>query len=1057
MRVRRICIFALSLCLPACLVAQYNSSIEGIVTDRSGAIVPSAQVNVTEVSTGLVRHTMTTTDGFYRVVDLEPGKYDIAIDHPGFRTAEQRGITLAGTETVRVNVTLELGSVSEKVTVQAEVPQVETEEGRISGNITTQDLQELPLNGRNIYNVLALEPGVSGRGLAATFGSGGGGTNNDSFAAENQPEMYASGQRVESNSYLLDGMSVNSLARGGVTNLTPTPDSIAEVRVVGNNFSAVNGRSSGGQVEMITKSGTNAFHGGATEYFQNNTLADRNEFEAEVPGFRRNEFGYYVGGPIIKNRTFFYTTYDGLRQGGARAQIYSVETQPFANYVEQTRPNSIAAKLFSQFAPAAYPTYNFKTIATTSGGIAAPAGIPEIGSLSFAPQAYRNGNQFSGRIDHQLRPGKDTLFGNFYRGWDETLNGGIRPTFNIPGKEYASFVSVNEIHIFSPNKLNEFHANMMRVVGFSEFTSTILSTPAISVSSISGFGTSGYPSGYFQTSLNYKDIYSWIHASHTIQVGGELRRMRGNSINTSNFIPTYAFSNILTFANDNPLTETRLVDPQTGLPAVNRVGLRDWEWALFVNDDWKITRNFSLNLGLRYENYESLTEVNGLLRNLVFGQGVNFSQRLAGATMQTVQNFFPSGPGNLAPRFGFAWDPQGKGKTSIRGGFGMAYDRLFMTPLLNFRGDPPLRATATLGAQFGTSFTYELGNSSLPYLGFPIDPALQLGLNAANGIKGARVAVYTVDPNLKQAYSENWFLGIQHDLFAGIVVEADYQASAGHHLYDNSDINRFDGDLLTNGTFHGFNPYFSNVYFISSGANSIYQGGMLRIRRRFNNGFTLEGSYTYSKAIDITDTLTNTAVYEDAANHNLDRGLAGFDVRNRLAINGVWQLPFFRSNNGFLGNTLGRWQLSGMAILQSGFPISVTNNAYPAGDFNKDGTAQDRPNAPGANIPRSGFSRTQFLTGIFPASAFPIPAPGTDGNLGRNTFTGPGYAEVDMALEKQFRITERIILSIRGEAFNAFNHVNLNAPVLDLSSATFGQSTSTLSPRQFQVGARLKF
>lgn len=1057
MRLRTVCLLAISFFLPAWLNAQYTSSIEGIVTDRSGAIVPDAQVSITNTATGVVRNTTTTSDGFYRVVDLVPGTYDVTVNHAGFRAAEQHGVSLAGTETVRVNVTLELGEVSQKVSVQAEVPQVETEEGRISGNITTQDLQELPLNGRNIYNVLALEPGVSGRGLAATFGSGGGGTNNDSFAAENQPEMYASGQRVESNSYLLDGMSVNSLARGGVTNLTPTPDSIAEVRVVGNNFSAVNGRSSGGQVEMITKSGTNEIHGGATEYFQNNTLADRNEFEATVPAFRRNEFGYYVGGPIVKNRTFFYTTYDGLRQGGARGQIYSVETQQFANYVEQTRPNSIAAKLFSQDAPAVYPTYNFKTVAATSGGISVPAGMPVLGSVAFAPQAYRNGNQLSGRIDHQLRPGKDTLFGNFYRGWDVTLNGGIRPAFNEPGNEYATFVSLNEIHIFSPAKLNEFHANMMRVVGFSDFDSTLLSTPAISVPSITGFGTNGYPSGYFQTSLNYKDVYSWVHASHTIQFGGELRRMRGNSINTSNFIPTYAFSNILTFANDNPLTEARLVDPQTGLPAVNRVGLRDWEWALFVNDDWKLTRNFSLNLGIRYENYESPTEVNGLLRNLAFGQGSTFSQRLANATMQTVKNFFPTGPGNLAPRFGFAWDPTGKGKTSIRGGFGIAYDRLFMTPLLNFRGDPPLRANATLGAQYGTSFTYSLGNSTAPYLGFPIDPALQLGLNAANGIKGARVAVYAVDPNLKQAYTENWFLGIQHDLLAGIVIEADYQASAGHHLYDDSDVNRFDGDLLANGAFHGFNPYFSNVYFISSGDNSIYQGGMLRIRRRFSNGFTVQGSYTYSKSIDITDTLTNTAVYLDAGNRNLDRGLAGYDVRNRVALNAMWQLPFFRSQHGFLGNAFGGWQLSGMGIFQSGFPLSVTDNAYPAGDFNKDGTAGDRPNAPGPNIARGGYTRAQFLTGMFPVSAFPIPTLGTDGNLGRNTFTGPGYAEVDMALEKQFRLSERLKLGIRGEAYNAFNHVNLSAPVLDLSSATFGQSTSTLSPRQFQVGARLSF
>jgi hypothetical protein len=1055
----------LRLCLPGSLffllqlplMAQYSSSIQGIVSDRSGAVVPEALVTVANEATGVARTMTTSGDGFFRVVDLGPGKYDVAVNRPGFQTSEQRGVALAASETVRVNVTLELGSVSEKVSVEAQVPQVETEQGRISGNITAEELRQLPLNGRNLYNVLALEPGISGRGLASTFGAGGGGTNNDSFAAENQPEMYASGQRVESNSYMIDDMSVNSLARGGVANLTPNPDSIAEVRVVANNFSAVNGRGSGGQVEMISKSGTNSLHGGASEYFQNNTLADRNEFEATVPVFRRNEFNGFLGGPVKKNRIFFFTSYDGLRQGGARAQVYNIETSQFANYVEQSRPNSIAAKLFNTGAPAAYPTYNFKTVGAISGGLLPPAGITEIGSVAYAPDAHRNGNQFSGRVDAELRPGKDTLFGNFYRTWAHTLNGGIRPEFNLPGREYGTFVSLNEVHIFGPNQINELHANMMRVVGLTDYTPTVLSTPAVTVSSISGFGTSGYPGGYFQTNFNYKDIFSWIRSSHTIKLGGELRRVRGNSINTSYFIPGYSFTNILTFANDNPLTETRLVNPSTGEPSVNRVGLRNYEWAFFVNDDWKVTRNLTVNLGLRYENYQSPTEINGLLRNLVFGPGSNFVGPLAGATMQTVQHFFPSGPGNLAPRFGFAWDPLGNGKTSIRGGFGIAYDRLFMTPLLNFRRDPPLRATATLGAQYGTSFTYSLGDSTKPYLGFPIDPALQLGLNAANGINGARVAAYTVDPNLKQAYTENWFFGVQDDLWSGIIVEANYQASSGRHLYDTSDVNRFRGDLLTNGAFHGFNPYFSNVYFISCGDNSLYQGVMFRVKHRFQRGVTLQGSYTFSKAIDITDTLTNTAVYQDAANRNLDRALAGFDVRNRLALNGTWQLPFLRSQHGFLGNAFGGWQLSGLAIFQSGSPLSVINSSYPAGDYNADGSAGDRPNTPATNVARSGFSRAQFLSGIFPVSAFPIPVKGTDGNLGRNTFTGPRYAEIDLSLEKKFTITERVKLGVRADAFNALNHVNLNAPSLDLSSATFGQSTSTLSPRQFQFGARLDF
>jgi hypothetical protein len=311
----------------------------------------------------------------------------------------------------------------------------------------------MPLNGRNMYNLLAVQPGVSGRGVAATFGAGGGGSNNDGFAAENQPEVYASGQRVESNSYTVDDSSVNSAARGGVANLTPNPDSIAEVRVVSNNFSAVNGRSSGGQVELVTKSGTNTFHGGATEFFENNALSSRNEFETKTSVYRRNEFGYYVGGPIVRNRTFFFTSFEGLRQSGARGQIYTVETAQFRSYVVANYPNSIAAKVLVTGKPATDPASGFKSIpnpAAGQPGISLPAGFLALGNVSFAPAAYRNGQQFNGRIDHQLRPGKDTLYGAFYRTWADTLNGGIRPEFDRPGREFGTFVSLNETHIFTP-------------------------------------------------------------------------------------------------------------------------------------------------------------------------------------------------------------------------------------------------------------------------------------------------------------------------------------------------------------------------------------------------------------------------------------------------------------------------------------------------------------------------------------------------------------------------------------------------------------------------------
>jgi len=1048
-----------ALLAPASVFAQFSSSIEGNVIDGTGAVVPGAKVTVKNNETGLSRNITTSGEGFYRIVNLALGTYTVSVEIAGFRPAEQRDVRLAASETARVNFALEVGTVGEKVTVEAQIPQVETEQGRVSGVIETQKLKEMPLNGRNMYNLLAVQPGVSGRGVAATFGAGGGGSNNDGFAAENQPEVYASGQRVESNSYTVDDSSVNSAARGGVANLTPNPDSIAEVRVVSNNFSALNGRSSGGQVELITKSGTNTFHGGATEFFENNALSSRNEFEAKTSVYRRNEFGYYLGGPVVRNRTFFFTSFEGLRQSGARGQIYTVETAQFRDYVVANYPNSIAAKVLVTGKPAIDPTSGFKSVANPAAGqpgISLPAGFLALGNVSFAPAAYRNGQQFNGRIDHQLRPGKDTLYGAFYRTWADTLNGGIRPAFDRPGHEFGTFVSLNETHIFNPAMLNEFRGNMIRVVGLSDFPPNA-QIPSIGITSVSGFSTNGYPSGYFQTSFNYKDVLSWIHGSHTWKFGGELRRVRSNSINTSNYIPSYSFTSLLTFAADSPFQETRLVDPRTGLPAMNRVGLRNYEWALFFNDDWKVGRRLTLNLGVRYESFESPTEINGLLRDIVFGAGSTFSERLANATMQTVEHLYPPSPGTIVPRFGFAFDPDGRGKTSVRGGYGIAYDRLFMTPILDFRNDPPLRATATVGPQFGTSFTYALGDPSKAYLGFPIDPSLQLGINEANGIKNVRVAVLATDPNFKQAYTHNWFLGVQHDIGWRVVVEADYTGSAGHHLYENTNVNRFRGDLLTNGAFHGFNPYFSAVNFISSGSNSFYNGFNLHVRRAFRNGFNIQGVYTFSKAMDDADTLTNAQNYLDVANRGLDRGRAGFDVTHRLSLNGLWDLPALGNRSRVARAVLGGWQLSGFAIFQSGYPFSVFNGANPAGDYNLDGTGGDRPNAPLAPLATSGYMRAQFLSGVFPTSAFPIPTPGSDGLLGRNTFRGPGFAEVDLSVGKRFAITERIRLSIRLDSYNALNHVNLNPPVSDLSSSNFGRSTSALLPRQYQAGARIEF
>jgi hypothetical protein len=563
--------------------------------------------------------------------------------------------------------------------------------------------------------------------------------------------------------------------------------------------------------------------------------------------------------------------------------------------------------------------------------------------------------------------------------------------------------------------------------------------------------------GWFQTNWHLKDVFSWTKSQHTIQLGGELRRVWTNSRNTSNFIPNYSFANVLDFANDEALQAVRKVDPSTGDPATNVIGFRSLEYAFFINDDWKVSPTFSVNIGLRYENYTTIREVNGILRNLVFGPGDDYNTRLANARMEIVPELFPADNIDFAPRFGFAWNPDGAGRTAIRGGYGIAYDRIFHTPVLNVRDNPPLRGDATLGALFGTEFIYSLGNPNEPFLGYPVEPGLRLGLDERNGIRGARVAVRTVDPNLRTSYVHNWFFGIQRDIGAGWVAEINYLGSAGHKLYNLAQVNRFRGDLL-DGQITALNPSFSQVQMIESSSNSIHYGGTFVMRRPMSRGVTFQGAYTFGKTMTDASDLVGVTNYQDIANRRLDRSVADFDVPQKLALMGVWEVPFLRGGQSFASRVFGGWQLSSFLILQKGSPITVVNNApWPRGDFNADGSTGDRPNAPAESVARGDWERSQYLTGIFNVADFPTPQPGQNGTLGRNTFRGPGFAQMDVSLSKQMRFNERVTAELRADAFNALNRVNLLNPVMDLNNPNFGRSLGTETPRSFQLGLRLEF
>jgi hypothetical protein len=1067
---KRCCLLLIVLASQA--LAQFSSAIQGTIVDNSQSTVPDAIVTATNADTGIVRSTKTSAVGFYTISNLAPGTYNLRAEKQGFAVSKIEGLELEVTKTVKADFNLTVGAVSEQVQVKAAAPLLETEQGRVSGEVDREQLAEIPLNGRNSFNLIALQPGMVGRAQSVSMGSQGGG--NDSFAGETEVQVYASGQDLTANTFTIDGTSNNSVAYGGTVNTVPNSESIEEVRVVSNNFSAEEGRNPGARIQVITRAGTNAFHGTLSYYNQNSVMTSRNVFATAVPNSRKNQYGYAVGGPIFKNRTFFFTTFEGLRQSGAAASVYTVETPQFTNYVVQNFPNSIAAELLTKFPPAAYPTGGFQDLGSPVPGgsptsVGPPNGINTIGTVSFAPDSWRKGAQFNVRIDHELRPGKDKIYGTFYKTDLDSQAGGIRPEFDRSLQEWTYFGNFNETHIFTPTLLNEFKGGVSQLNGNPENPKQLW-VPGITLGNgVSGFPISSdstitnVPGGWWQTNYDYKDTITWVRGTHTLKIGGELRKDVSASGYSTNYIPVYGFNSILDFAIGAPLTETRNVNPVTGLPALNFTHQHNIETGFFIQDDWKVTRRLTLNIGLRDENYGHPINTQGA-REFVFGSGSSFQQELSNGIVTTVPQLAPNHNFNWGPRFGFAWDPSGKGTWTVRGGFGIAYDRT-TGGSMNYIS----HVTVTLGEQYGTpNFAYALGSTacvgdgrqggvgSCPlYLGYPTDAVAETGLNAAGGIATARISASGVDPNFKSPQVDNWFFGIQREINRSTVIEVNDIGSAGHHLSSSQNFNRYDGDVLAHGAFTGWNPYFSSITIAESVSNSFYSGVSVLVRHAFQQGFNLQGSYTFGKAIDEGDSLGST--WQDAQNRNAERGRAGYDATNKLVIAAVWSIPFFKGASTF-DHVAGGWELSGTTILQSGLPMTVTStSAYPKGDWNGDGTTGDRPDAPLTPLQTSGWTQQQFLTGIFPASSFPIPTLGTDGTLGRNTYVGPGFAETDVALVKKFTISERFKATLRMDAYNAFNRVNLNNPSLVINASSFGQSTSALTPRVYQAGLKVQF
>lgn len=1109
--------------------AQYTTGgISGTVTDPSGAAVSGATVRVTNMATDQMETTTTDSAGYYAFADFPTGRYLVRVEQSGFRAAQVANVVVNVDTTTRVDINLQLGAVQQTVEVSGGVPLVQTEEGRLADVVTTQEVADLPLNGREVYQLLTLQPGVTATnapvissvpstnsGLSFNFG------------------FIANGATPRANNFVLDGLSNNNEWLGGTPLITPSVDVIQEMQVQTLNFSAEYGRNDGAIANIITKSGGNAFHGSAYEFLRNSVLNARNFFDSSSKApVVQNLFGATLGGPIRKDKTFFFVGYEGSRRKDGAPSVFSVETPQFRNLVETTRPNSLAAMFYRDFpAPPCNPgtEVDAGSIPPASAGPIAPAGppdgIPDYCVASSPQIAINSNDQYTIRLDQNVGD-RDRFFAR----WINTLSSAdvsrgelyssnIRG-FRAPLDGFFADLALGYTHMFSGSTLNDLRLGYSRnnsAIGFqvppSSETEKILQQAGVPEQfgnlyfddGVTSIGGSVYvPRSFIFNTYSVVDTFSKVIGQHSLKFGFQFRRIQENSNYELVRNPFYEFTNIFDFANDEPYLVEANVNRDPSSPVFGKfVGTpRHYRWsqpAAFVQDDWKVLRNLTLNLGLRWERYGSPSETNGLLANMTFPSGYNLTQseiisEMPEADVGRVNQIWRAQNFNFAPRVGIAWDPTGSGKTAIRAGFSIAYQEPYSNLYTQTRFDPP-------DASFAYSYpAYGVGTDVNYTFPFQPSPDFAAPVTAHGGIAGTKIYPEGVLPDLKTAYARQWFFGIQHEFGGSYAASVNYVGTQGRNNYTREDYNRFAGDICNpvscDGVANNFNVDFGQITYVSNEGYSNYNGLNAQLRKTFSYGLTFVANYTFGKVLDdVTEgglgDYANVngygALYAGVQDLNCircDYGPSEFDVRHRFVLYGTWDIPSPHSS-GFRGKVLGGWQLNTILTLQSGRPFDVFCglSAYEGCDFNMDGLNYDRPNAP-ANSPRSGFTEQQFLNGVFgnPARTItngitdsaairgfcpnglvpyfdgtPCVPLATDGSLSRNAYRGPSFQDVDLSLFKNTKVSEALNVQFRAEAFNVFNHTNLWNPTGDLGSPFFGQSTAAFPSRQIQFGLKLLF
>jgi hypothetical protein len=1047
------------------------AEISGIVTDPTGDVVSGAAITATNTATGLRVNVLTNNSGQYLLTGLAPGGYSVTVGATGFKQVSQENVVLHAGEQLALSFSMVIGERTETVVVAEGPGGLQTESAQIKDVIENPQVVGLPVKDREFLELALLGPGVVNPP---------GGTRGDSLQQTGKL-INILGQRTGHNLFLVDGVSVTDEYFNNVV-LNPSPDVTEEFNISKTDYDAEFGGKSGGVINVITRSGTNTFHGSVYEFLRNNVFDARNFFAPpnQPTPFRENQFGAAVGGPIARNKTFFFLNYDGQRIVDSVSQLFSVPTAAQRSGVFTTSiVNPASGTLFPNntinvpLDPAAVALLAKVTLPNRPG---------TANNLLAINQQTNENNQYNARIDHQFSL-KDITYARasvftaseFDPFGSSVLNEALLPGFGRNLTTHSVNASVGETHTFSGRLLNEFRFGFLRVSGgqgdpnagtpFAAQYGLLGTTanpadmgyPQVSLSNI--FTTIGSATGFTRRVDRNFELYDNVtlqSGAHTIKFGGYFFHL--------NFNPSYPNDARGVYTYSGAYSGNALTDFLLGYPSQAQVGIGEGaenahtSWAHFyVVDAWKVTPSLKLDAGLRYEFNQNLYALSNQTSDIdlaapggpafvVAGNPGSLppaAAALAALSPIPVISATAAGWNNslltpksvrLSPRLGLAWKLPHVQDTVFRAGFGIYTNQAAYSILQNLAENAPFFLVKTVANAAKPVYTTE---------------------NILNANPTGGIGANSVNHNFAIEYNEVWNATLQKQLSGNTTAEISYVGSRTVHA-DSSTV------LNVPSTFGGPRPYQQLAAFPSIRWDgwATFNAMTVRVARQFNHGLSFDANYTLSKSMDdASDTGTTNAEYnlpQDPFAMSQEKALSSFDHRQRLTANAVYDLPFARNTSGWLHHALGGWRAAGILTVQSGAPFTVnlssaaSENVSPIGLVS--GNNLERPNLV-AN-PNAG---PQTAVEWFNTAAFALPALNTFGSAGRNVVTGPGLTALDLSFQKEATLHERLKLQFRFDAYNSLNHSNFNLPGRIFGAANFGVISSAGDPREMQMALKVLF